>query len=80
MNVYDQQTWGIEITGPCNILACESFKFASEYAAKFNDWIVRKIIPESLKDDPIMFASVFMWDEKVHGEHDPSGVNWDDPF
>lgn len=85
VNVYDEKKWGVLVEGPCEIFPyeifpCESFKFASEWASKFNDWIVRRIIPESQKDDPIMFASLFMWDSKEHGEHDPSEVDWDNPM
>ena len=80
MNVYDKTKWGIHIIGPDAILPAESFKFANDYVTKHNDWISRKIIPDSLEDDPIMFGLIFIWDEEEWGVHDPASVDWDDPI
>ena len=58
MNPYDEQKWGVHIPASDDIFPAESFKFANDFVARFNLWIVNDIYPKAEENDAVMFASL----------------------
>ena len=78
--IYNQNKWGVHITGPDSYLAAESFAEASRKAHGLNEGFEKASIDHInySEYDPIVLASVILWPEV--NSHNPEDVNWDDVF
>ena len=78
MNPYDEQKWGVLISGPCDILPAESFEFANDFVTRFNELVAESLYPKATENDAVVFASLLTWDSKEHGKHCPEDVDWNE--
>ncbi len=78
MSVYEHVKWGVHIHGPDSILAATDFNQAVEKCNEFNSLITLLGVQQRPLQEyrPIVFATVFIWDEKV--THDPESTDWNE--
>lgn len=78
---HDYLKWGFHVIGMDSIFAAHDFKTACEKANSINILMIPECFDKSLMTYyPVVFANVFIWDEDLHGGHNPGKTNWEEFF
>lgn len=78
MKPHDAYKWGVHIYGPDSFAAAKDFGEATEKAHEINMGFYVDKPDHMAAFYPVVVAVVFIWDEDLHGTHDPENTDWSD--